>query len=82
MTYGILFEKADKRDLPAGFYYAHVPALGLTTHGKGLEGARAAAEDLVKLWLAEKRASGESIELPSEYFFSTVEIDESALQSA
>ena len=82
MTYGILFEKADMRDLPAGFYYAHVPALGLTTHGKGLEGARAAAEDLVKLWLAEKRASGESIELPSEYFFSTVEIDESALQSA
>jgi len=82
MTYGILFEKADTRDLPAGFYYAHVPALGLTTHGKGLEGARAAAEDLVKLWLAEKRDSGESIELPSEYFFSTVEIDESALQSA
>ena len=82
MTYGILFEKAETSDLPEGFYYAHVPALGLTTHGKGLEGARAAAGDLVKLWLAEKKASGESIELPSEYFFSTVEIDESALQSA
>jgi predicted RNase H-like HicB family nuclease len=82
VTYGILFEKAETPDLPAGYYYAHVPALGLTTHGDGLEGARAAAEDLVKLWLTEKKAAGESIELPSEFFFSTVEINESALQSA
>lgn len=82
MIYGILFERADGTDLPASFYYAHVPALGLTTHGEGIEGARAAAEDLVKLWLSEKKASGESIGLPSEFFFSTIEISESALQSA
>jgi hypothetical protein len=37
---------------------------------------------LVKLWLAEKRAAGESVEAPSEVFFSTIEISESALQSA
>jgi predicted RNase H-like HicB family nuclease len=61
MTYGILVEKTDAVDLPAGFYYAHVPALGLTTHGEGIEGARTAAEDLIKLWLAEKKAAGESI---------------------
>lgn len=82
MTYGILFEKADTAELPAGFYYAHVPALGLTTHGEGIEGARAAAEDLLKLWLSEKRAAGELIALPAETFFSTIEISESALQSA
>ena len=82
MTYGILFEKAGTAELPEGFYYAHVPALGLTTHGKGIEGARAAAEDLLKLWLIEKRAAGESIQLPAETFFSTIEISESALQSA
>ena len=58
-------------ELPAGFYYAHVPALGLTTHGEGIEGARAAAEDLVKLWLSEKKAAGETVDLPSEIFFST-----------
>jgi predicted RNase H-like HicB family nuclease len=82
MTYGILFEKAETRDLPSGFFYAHVPALGLTTHGEGIEGARAAAEDLVKLWLSEKKAAGESIDLPSEFFFSTIEISDSTLQSA
>lgn len=56
MTYGIFFEKADSSALSAGSYYAHVPALGLTTHGQGIEGARAAAADLIKLWLAEKQA--------------------------
>jgi predicted RNase H-like HicB family nuclease len=82
MTYGILLEKIEGTELPPGFYYAHVPALGLTTHGEGIEGARAAAEDLVKLWLSEKRASGETVDVPSEFFFSTIEISESALQSA
>jgi predicted RNase H-like HicB family nuclease len=82
MTYGILFEKVGAAELPPGFYYAHVPALGLTTHGEGIEGARAAAEDLIKVWLTEKKAAGEAVGLPSEFFFSTVEISESALQSA
>ena len=82
MIYGILFEKIENNELPAGFYYAHVPALGLTTHGEGIEGARAAAKDLVKLWLSEKKAAGEPVDLPSEFFFSTIEISDSALQSA
>ena len=82
MTYAIVVEKVPTRELPGGFYYAHVPALGLTTHGEGIEGARAAAEDLIKLWLAEKKAAGETIDLPSEFFISTVDISESALQSA
>jgi len=60
MTYGILVEKAPEGELPPGFYHAHVPALDLTTHGHGIEGARAAAEDLIKLWLAEKKAAGET----------------------
>ena len=42
-------------------FYAHIPTLDLTTHGKGLEGARAAAHDLLTLWVAEKRARGESL---------------------
>lgn len=43
MTYGILFGRAATGDLPAGFYYAHVPALGLTTRGEGVERSRAPA---------------------------------------
>jgi predicted RNase H-like HicB family nuclease len=82
MTYGILVEKVPGGELPAGFYYAHIPALGLTTHGKGIEGARTAAEDLIKLWLAEKKTAGEAVDVPSEFFFSTVDISDSALQSA
>lgn len=54
MTYGILFEKVAQPDFPDGYYYAHVPVLGLTTHGLGIEGAREAAIDLIKLWVAEK----------------------------
>jgi predicted RNase H-like HicB family nuclease len=82
MTYGIVFEKVESGELPAGFFYAHVPALGLTTHGDGIDGARAAATDLVTVWLTEKKAAGETIAMPSEFFFSTVEIPDSALQSA
>ena len=82
MTYGILFEKADNGELPPGFYYAHVPALGLTTHGAGVEGARAAAADLVTLWLAEKKAAGEKVAMQAEFLFSSLEIAASALQSA
>jgi len=74
MHYGILFEKIEETDFPAGYYYAHVPALGLTTHGLGIEGARDAAVDLIKLWIAEKKANGEPVNMPSAALYSTVEI--------
>jgi len=74
MYYGILFEKIEETDFPAGYYYAHVPALGLTTHGLGIEGARDAAVDLIKLWIAEKKANGEPVNMPSASLYSTVEI--------
>jgi predicted RNase H-like HicB family nuclease len=82
MNYGVLFEKVSDSDFPSGHYYAHVPALGLTTHGVGLDGARQAALDLVQLWIAEKKANGESVPSPAECFFSTLEIPDDALQSA
>jgi hypothetical protein len=37
---------------------------------------------LIKILLEEKKASGELIDLPPKFFFSTVDISESALQSA
>ena len=82
MTYGIVFEKIAERELPGGYYSAHIPALGLTTHGLGVEGARAAARDLIQLWLAEKRANGEPVAASQDFFFSTVDVPEDALQSA
>ncbi len=82
MIYGVVFEKIPEKDGAPGCYYAHVPALGLTTHGKGIEGARAAALDLLKIWLVEKQQAGEEIPATTDFLFSTGEIPEDALQSA
>ncbi len=81
MNFGILFEKVTDPDFPAGYYYAHVPSLGLTTHGLGIDGARQAAADLARLWIAERRANGEPVPPSGETLFSTLELPEDALQS-
>ena len=82
MRFSVVFEKVEETGFPAGYYYAHVPSLGLTTHGLGVEGAREAAADLLRLWLAEKRASGEAVSASAEILVGTLEIPEDALQSA
>ncbi len=82
MNCPILFERIDAGDFPPGYYYAHLPTLGLTTHGLGVEGARAAALDLVQIWISEKRANGETVSLSPDCLLSTLEIPEDALQSA
>ncbi|MFA6572423.1 MAG: hypothetical protein WCT77_14440 [Bacteroidota bacterium] len=60
MKCGIIIEKNNEPDFSDGFYYAHIPSFGLTTHGLGIEGALAAAKDLLLLWLDEKRTNNES----------------------
>ena len=82
MRFSVVFERVQDAGFPASYYYAHVPSLGLTTHGPGIEGARQAAADLLRLWLAEKHANGEAVVASSETLFGTLEIPEDALQSA
>lgn len=82
MDLAVVFEPITEPAFPNGFYYAHIPSLGLTTHGQGVEGARAAAVELVQLWLEEKRAAGESIPSPREVLLSTLHISDDALQGA
>jgi len=82
MNFGVLFEKVTDKDFPSGYYYAHLPTLGLTTHGSGIEGARRAAIDLLQLWIAEKHSNGEAIPKTGETLFSTIELPDDALQSA
>lgn len=79
MRYSLLIEPVREEGYPPGYYYAHVPALDLTTHGKGIEGAKAAAKDLIRLWLEEKRARGESIPVEKDSLFAHVEIDDALL---
>jgi predicted RNase H-like HicB family nuclease len=82
MNFAVMFEKVQDSGFPTGYYYAHIPSLNLTTHGLGIEGARTAATDLLQLWVAEKRANGETVAAPSEPLFSTLELPDDALQSA
>jgi len=81
MNYAIVLERIEDEEFPPGYYYAHIPSLGLTTHGLGIGGARQAAGELLQQWVAEKRAHHESVPPPSEFFFSTVEVPDDALQS-
>ena len=74
MNIPILYEKIHELDFPEGYYYAHIPTLNLTTHGLGIEGAKSAAGDLIKLWLDEKAANNEPVNLTEEYLFSTIEM--------
>jgi predicted RNase H-like HicB family nuclease len=82
MNFGVLYERVTDAEFPAGYYYAHIPSLGLTTHGLGIDGARQAALDLVQLWLAERKASGDPVTPSTDILFSTIELPDDALQSA
>jgi predicted RNase H-like HicB family nuclease len=79
MHYSILYEAVTEPGFPPGYYTAHIPALDLTTHGAGIEGAKAAALDLIKVWIDEKRAHGESVPVEAESFFSRIEVDDALL---
>jgi hypothetical protein len=79
MSYLVIFEKIVDQSFPPDFYYAHIPALGLTTHGPGIEGARRAANDLAQIWIAEKIANNDEIANP-EILISTLELND-AVQS-
>lgn len=82
MNYPLLLEKILEPGFPQGYYYAHLPTLGLTTHGEGIEGARRAPEELAGLWLAELHERGETPPRPGETLLSTLEVPEHALQGA
>ena len=76
MRCSIVIEAVNEPGFPAGYFYAHVPALDLTTHGEGIEGAKAAARDLIGLWVEEKRARGEHVPREADSYFAHVEIDD------
>lgn len=42
MEYSVMLDVIDEPGFE-GYYYAHIPALELTTQGKGIDGASAAA---------------------------------------
>jgi predicted RNase H-like HicB family nuclease len=74
MKYAVLIEPVEESEGMPGFYYAHVPSLGITTHGGGIEGAMAAARDLISLWVEEMRATGKDPKTPGESILATLEV--------
>jgi hypothetical protein len=82
MNFGMLLEKITEKGFPEGYFYAHIPSLGLTTHGLGVDGARQAAFDLARVWLAEKKPQGDPLPAPSEILFSTLEIPDHLRRTA
>jgi predicted RNase H-like HicB family nuclease len=79
MQYSILIEAVTDPGFPPGYYYAHIPALDLTTHGLGIEGAKAAARDLIGAWIEERKAHGEAITREADSYFAHIEIEDALL---
>ncbi|MDD5249991.1 MAG: hypothetical protein PHY45_13470 [Rhodocyclaceae bacterium] len=79
MQYSVLIEAVTDPEFQPGFYYAHIPALDLTTHGFGIEGAKAAARDLLGVWVEEKRARGEHVSREVDSYFARIEIEDALL---
>ena len=78
MRYAVLLEPIHEVGFE-GFYYAHLPALDLTTHGRGIEGAMAAARELAEAWIAEKRAHGEEPPVETAALLGHIEIPDAVL---
>jgi predicted RNase H-like HicB family nuclease len=74
MRYPVMLERIPDEEGMHGYYYAHVPSLGLVTHGMGMEGALEAARELVTLWNEEKRSHGEPVIAAPEAILATVEV--------
>ena len=80
MQYSVVLDAVNESGFE-GYYYAHIPALDLTTQGKGIEGAVAAAKDLAELWVAEKQTRGEPVPQESGTVFARIEISDAVLSS-
>jgi predicted RNase H-like HicB family nuclease len=79
MRYSVLLEPINEPEFQ-GYYYAHIPTLDLTTHGQGIEGALAAAQELIEAWIGEKRARGESVPVEAKSLIAQVEISDAVFR--
>jgi predicted RNase H-like HicB family nuclease len=79
MRYSVLLEPINEPEFQ-GYYYAHIPTLDLTTHGEGVEGAIAAAQELIAAWVEEKRSRGEKIPVESRSLITQIEIADGVLR--
>jgi predicted RNase H-like HicB family nuclease len=74
MKYAVALEAVPQSENMPGYFYAHIPSLGLTTHGLGSSGALEAAKDLVKLWREEKKVHQEETRPAGDLVLATIEV--------
>jgi predicted RNase H-like HicB family nuclease len=79
MRYSVHIEPINEPEF-AGYYYAHIPTLDLTTHGHGIEGAIAAAQELIEACVEEKRSRGEKVPVEAKSLIAQVEIADAVLR--
>ena len=79
MRYSVFLEPVNEPKFQ-GYYYAHIPSLDLTTQGQGIEGALAAAKELMEVWIAEKRANGEPVPVENQSLIAQVEVPDALLR--
>ena len=79
MRYSVFLEPVNEPEFQ-GYYYAHIPTLDLTTHGQGIEGALAAAKELMETWIAEKRAHGEPVPIEDKSLIAQVDVPDALLR--
>jgi predicted RNase H-like HicB family nuclease len=79
MRYSVFVEPINEPEFQ-GYYYAHIPTLDLTTHGQGIEGAIAAAQELIETWVQEKRSRGETVPVEAKSLIAQVEIPDALLR--
>jgi predicted RNase H-like HicB family nuclease len=79
MRYSVLLEPIDEPEFQ-GYYYAHIPTLDLTTHGQGIEGAIAAAQELIEAWVQEKRSRGEKVPVEAKSLIAHVDIPDAVFR--
>ncbi len=83
MRYTVVLEPiTDSPEFEPGWFYAHIPTFDLTTHGKGIEGATAAAQDLLAGWIATLLERGETVPAEANLMVTQLEIDPGAIQAA
>jgi predicted RNase H-like HicB family nuclease len=80
MRYTVVLEPTQEADQP-GWYYAHIPSLDLTTHGQGIDGALAAAKDLVAGWIEELKSRGEEVPVETQSLVGHIEVADGAIHS-
>jgi predicted RNase H-like HicB family nuclease len=81
MHYTVVLEPTEEAEHP-GWYYAHIPVLDLTTHGEGIEGALAAARDLVEGWIAQLEQDGKPVPVEANVVVGHIEVKPDAVQTS